>query len=60
MNNYVVKTKDKLVEQVSERIDQVRLVGKKKYGDMMREEVEAKDKDLNDFLTEEQDEIRDD
>ena len=59
MNNYVVKTKDKIVEQVIEKIDQRSLVGKKKYGAMMMEEVEGKDKDLNDFLTDVQEEIMD-
>jgi hypothetical protein len=59
MNKYVVKTKDKIVEQVIEKIDQRSLVGQKKYGAMMMEEVEGKDKDLNDFLTDVQEEIMD-
>ena len=59
MNNYVVKTKDKIVEQIIEKIDQRSLVGQKKYGAMMMEEVEGKDKDLNDFLTDVQEEIMD-
>jgi hypothetical protein len=59
MNRYVVKTKDKIVEQVIEKIDQRSLVGQKKYGAMMMEEVEGKDKDLNDFLTDVQEEIMD-
>ena len=59
MNRYVVKTKDKIVEQVIEKIDQRSLVGQKKYGAMMMEEVESKDKDLNDFLTDVQEEIMD-
>ena len=59
MNNYTVKTKDKIVEQVIEKIDQRSLIGQKKYGAMMMEEVEGKDKDLNDFLTDVQEEIMD-
>ena len=59
MNNYVVKTKDKIVELVIEKIDQRSLIGQKKYGAMMMEEVEGKDKDLNDFLTDVQEEIMD-
>ena len=59
MNNYVVKTQDRIVEQVIEKIDQRSLVGQKKYGAMMMEEVEGKDKDLNDFLTDVQEEIMD-
>jgi len=59
MNNYVVKTKDRIVEQVIEKIDQRSLVGQKKYGAMMMEEVIDKKKDLNDFLTDVQEEIMD-
>ena len=59
MNKYVVKTEDKIVEQVIEKIDQRSLVGQAKYGAMMMEEVEGKDKDLNDFLTDVQEEIMD-
>ena len=59
MNNYNVKTEDKIVQQVIEKIDQRSLVGQKKYGAMMMEEVEGKDKDLNDFLIDVQEEIMD-
>ena len=59
MNNYNVKTEDKIVQQVIEKIDQRSLIGQKKYGAMMMEEVEGKDKDLNDFLTDVQEEIMD-
>jgi hypothetical protein len=59
MNKYVVKTDDKIVEQVIEKIDQRSLIGQAKYGAMMMEEVEGKDKDLNDFLIDVQEEIMD-
>ena len=59
MNKYVVKTDDKIVQKVIEKIDQRSLVGQAKYGAMMMEEVEGKDKDLNDFLTDVQEEIMD-
>ena len=59
MSNYTIKTKDKIVQQVIEKIDQRSLVGQAKYGAMMMEEVEGKDKDLNDFLTDVQEEIMD-
>ena len=59
MNNYTVKTEDKIVQQVIEKIDQRSLVGQAKYGAMMMEEVEGKDKDLNDFLIDVQEEIMD-
>ena len=59
MNKYIVKTDDKIVEQVIEKIDQRSLIGQAKYGAMMMEEVEGKDKDLNDFLIDVQEEIMD-
>ena len=59
MNKYVVKTEDKIVQKVIEKIDQRSLVGQAKYGAMMMEEVEGKDKDLNDFLIDVQEEIMD-
>ena len=59
MNKYVVKTNDKIVEQVIEKIDNRSLVGQAKYGAMMMEEVEGKDKDLDDFLCDVQEEIMD-
>ena len=59
MNKYVVKTEDSIVHKVIEKIDQRSLVGQAKYGAMMMEEVEGKDKDLNDFLIDVQEEIMD-
>ena len=59
MNKYTVKTDDRIVQQVIEKIDQRSLVGQAKYGAMMMEEVEGKDKDLNDFLMDVQEEIMD-
>ena len=59
MNNYTVKTEDRIVQKVIEKIDQRSLVGQAKYGAMMMEEVEGKDKDLMDFLTDVQEEIMD-
>jgi len=59
MNKYTVKTDDRIVQQVIEKIDQRSLVGQKKYGAMMIEEVIDKKKDLNDFLTDVQEEIMD-
>ena len=59
MSKYKIKTQDKIVREVIEKIDQRSLVGQAKYGAMMMEEVEGKDKDLNDFLTDVQEEIMD-
>jgi hypothetical protein len=54
-----IKTKDKIVQEVIAKIDQRSIRGQEKYGAMMMEEVEGKDKDLNDFLTDVQEEIMD-
>ena len=59
MNKYTVKTDDRIVQKVIEKIDQRSLVGQAKYGAMMMEEVEGKDKDLDDFLCDVQEEIMD-
>ena len=59
MSKYKIKTNDKIVQQVIEKIDQRSLVGQAKYGAMMMEGVEGKDKDLNDFLIDVQEEIMD-
>ena len=59
MNNYTVKTEDKIVQEIIEKIDQRSLVGQAKYGAMMMEEVEGKDKNLDDFLCDVQEEIMD-
>ena len=59
MNKYTVKTEDRIVQKVIEKIDQRSLVGQAKYVAMMMEEVEGKDKDLMDFLTDVQEEIMD-
>ena len=59
MNKYVVKTDDRIVQKVIEKIDQRSLIGQAKYGAMMMKEVEGKDKDLNDFLIDVQEEIMD-
>ena len=59
MNNYVVKTEDSIVQKVVAKMDQRSLVGQAKYGAMMMEEIEGKDKDLNDFLIDVQEEIMD-
>jgi len=59
MNKYVVKTKDKIVEQVIEKIDQRSLVGQKKYGSTMMGEIKNEVKDLDRFLVDVQEELMD-
>ena len=54
-----IKTQDKVVRAVLRKIDERSLKGHAKYGAMMHEEIEGKDKDLLDFLTDVQEEIMD-
>ena len=57
--SYKIKTEDNIVRRVIKKIDQRSLVGQAKYGAMMMEEIKGKDKDLDDFLTDVQEEIMD-
>ena len=59
MNKYVVKTDDKIVQQVIEKIDQRSLVGQEKYGATMMGEIKNEVKDLDRFLIDVQEEIMD-
>jgi|TARA_E500000318_G_scaffold107845_1_gene117714 hypothetical protein len=59
MNNYVVKTKDEIVQKVIEKIDQRSLVGQEKYGATMMGEIKNEVKDLDRFLIDVQEEIMD-
>ena len=59
MNNYVVKTNDSIVQKVVAKMDQRSLVGQKKYGQTMANEIQTGKKDLHDFLTDVQEEIMD-
>jgi|TARA_R100000773_G_scaffold44264_1_gene44777 predicted polyphosphate/ATP-dependent NAD kinase len=54
-----VKTTDKIVLDVIKKMDERSLVGQKKYGQTMTDEVEQGMKDLNDFLDDTQEEIMD-
>ena len=56
---YNIKTQDSIVHNVIKKIDERSLTGQAKYGAMMMEEVQGKDKDLNDFLIDVQEEIMD-
>ena len=57
--SYKIKTEDNIVRRVIKKIDHRSLVGQAKYGAMMMEEIKGKDKDLDDFLTDVQEEIMD-
>ena len=54
-----IKTEDKVVRRVLRKMEERSLVGQAKYGAMMHEEIEGKDKDLLDFLNDVQEEIMD-
>ena len=54
-----IKTKDKIVLDVIKKMDERSLVGQKKYGQTMTDEVEQGMKDLSDFLDDTQEEIMD-
>ena len=54
-----IKTEDKIVQQVLRKMDQRSLVGQKKYGATMMQEIEGQKKDLNRFLIDVQEELMD-
>ena len=54
-----IKTKDKIVQSVLKKMDDRSIVGQKKYGQTMQDEIETGKKDLNMFLTDVQEEIMD-
>ena len=54
-----IKTKDKIVKQVLKKMDERSLIGQKKYGATMMQEIEGQEKDLNRFLIDVQEELMD-
>ena len=54
-----IKTKDKIVQQVLAKMDERSLVGQKKYGATMMQEIEGQEKDLSRFLVDVQEELMD-
>ena len=54
-----IKTQDKIVQQVLRKMDERSLIGQKKYGATMMQEIEGQEKDLNRFLVDVQEEIMD-
>ena len=54
-----IKTEDKIVQQVLRKMDERSLIGQKKYGATMMEEIEGEKKDLNRFLVDVQEELMD-
>ena len=54
-----IKTTDQIVQAVLKKMDERSLVGQKKYGATMMEEIIGQKKDLNRFLNDVQEEIMD-
>ena len=54
-----IKTEDKVVQAVLRKMDERSLVGQKKYGATMMQEIKNQDKDLNRFLIDVQEELMD-
>ena len=54
-----IKTSDKIVQAVLRKMDERSLVGQKKYGQTMENEIDTGKKDLHMFLTDVQEEIMD-
>jgi len=54
-----IKTKDKIVQSVLAKMDERSLVGQKKYGATMMQEITGQKKDLNRFIVDVQEELMD-
>ena len=54
-----IKTQDKIVQQVLRKMDERSLIGQKKYGATMMQDIEGQEKDLNRFLVDVQEELMD-
>ena len=54
-----IKTQDKIVQTVLRKMDERSLIGQKKYGATMMDEIEGQKKDLNRFLVDVQEELMD-
>jgi len=54
-----IKTEDKIVQQVLRKMDERSLIGQKKYGATMMQEIEGQEKNLDRFLIDVQEELMD-
>ena len=54
-----IETKDEIVLSVLKKMDQRSIIGQKKYGATMMEEIEGQEKDLDRFLVDVQEELMD-
>jgi len=54
-----IRTQDAIVQSVLRKMDERSLIGQKKYGATMMQEIEGQEKDLNRFLIDVQEELMD-
>ncbi len=54
-----IKTKDEIVQAVLAKMEERSLIGQKKYGATMMQEIKGEKKDLNRFLVDVQEELMD-
>jgi len=54
-----INTKDEIVLKVLKKMDERSIIGQKKYGATMMQEIEGQEKDLNRFLVDVQEELMD-
>ena len=54
-----IRTKDAIVQAVLKKMDERSLVGQKKYGATLMQEIKDQEKDLNRFLVDVQEELMD-
>jgi patatin-like phospholipase/acyl hydrolase len=54
-----IKTQDKIVQDVLRKMDERSLIGQKKYGATMMQEIEGQKKDLSRFIIDVQEELMD-
>lgn len=59
IKNMNIKTKDKIVRKVIQKMDDRSIVGQNKYGNTMNKEIEDEIKDLLDFVNDVQEEMMD-
>ena len=54
-----IRTKDEIVQSVLKKMDQRSMIGQKKYGATMMQEIQGQEKDLSRFLVDVQEELMD-
>jgi len=54
-----IKTQDKIVQNVLRKMDERSLIGQKKYGATMMQEIDGQKKDLSRFIVDVQEELMD-